>query len=64
MKYGSAYVIANSSFGWWAAYLKKDKNARVFAPSPWFANLPEPCDLFPPEWILTPSDFKTIELER
>lgn len=64
MKYGSAYVIANSSFGWWAAYLKKDKTAKVFAPSPWFANLPEPRDLFPPEWVLIPSQFKTSELER
>ncbi len=64
MKYGSAYVIANSSFGWWAAYLKKEKTAKVFAPSPWFANLPEPRDLFPPEWVLIPSDFKSIELER
>ncbi len=64
MKYGSAYVIANSSFGWWAAYLRKEKTAKVFAPSPWFANLPEPRDLFPPEWVLIPSDFKTIELER
>lgn len=64
MKYGSAYVIANSSFGWWAAYLKKDKTAKVFAPSPWFANLPQPRDLFPPEWVLIPSHFKTIELER
>jgi hypothetical protein len=64
MKYGSAYVIANSSFGWWAAYLKKDKSAKVFAPSPWFANLPEPRDLFPPEWALIPSHFKPIELER
>ena len=64
MKYGSAYVIANSSFGWWAAYLKKDKTAKVFAPSPWFANLSEPRDLFPPEWVLIPSHFRTIELER
>lgn len=44
------YVIANSSFSWWAAFLSESTNARVVAPSPWFTGLPEPTDLIPFNW--------------
>ncbi len=50
MRYGSAYVIANSSFSWWAAYLSRTKNAPVIAPKPWFIGLPEPESLIPTSW--------------
>jgi hypothetical protein len=45
------YVIANSSFSWWAAYLSECENAIVVAPSPWFTGLPEPTDLIPSNWV-------------
>lgn len=44
------FVIANSTFSWWAAYLRNDKNSPVFAPDPWFTGLPEPANLIPNEW--------------
>lgn len=31
-------VIPNSSFSWWAAWLKLDPSGETFAPSPWFNN--------------------------
>jgi hypothetical protein len=44
------FVIANSTFSWWAAYLRNEINSPVLAPEPWFAGLPEPADLIPVEW--------------
>jgi hypothetical protein len=44
------FVIANSTFSWWAAYLREDKEGVVVAPTPWFSGLSEPTDLIPPEW--------------
>jgi hypothetical protein len=44
------FVIANSTFSWWAAYLRNEINSPVLAPKPWFAGLPEPADLIPAEW--------------
>ena len=51
MRLGSAYVIANSSFSWWAAYLARINGALVVAPEPWFIGLPEPVELIPPAWL-------------
>ena len=44
------FVIGNSTFSWWAAYLRNEINSPVLAPKPWFAGLPEPADLIPAEW--------------
>lgn len=32
-----SFVISNSSFGWWAAWLSTSPNKTIVAPSPWFA---------------------------
>ena len=48
------FIIANSSFSWWAAYLGQNTDKRVVAPLLWFnpsvGNNTK--DLFPPEWEL------------
>jgi len=50
LRHGSGYVIANSSFSWWGAFLSYEENVKVIAPYPWFKNLDSPLDLIPPSW--------------
>ncbi len=44
------YVISNSTFGWWGAYLSRHGNPIVYAPAPWFRQLEEPIGLIPENW--------------
>ena len=57
MRYGSAYVIGNSSFAWWAAKLSYKPNAIVICPSPWFKRIKEPRLLIPPNWLRRDAKF-------
>ena len=50
MRLGHGYVMANSSFSWWAARLSHSKSPLVIAPKPWFKSQAEPKDLIPKEW--------------
>ena len=52
MRHGKGYVIANSTFSWWAAFLSYTANPAVIAPNPWFRFLDGPKDLIPPNWYL------------
>jgi hypothetical protein len=54
MRHGRGYVIANSTFSWWAATLSYTLNPAVIAPEPWFKFLDSPKDLIPSNWYLSP----------
>lgn len=48
----SNFIIANSSFSWWGAYLSQDPNKFVIAPNKWFETNIDTSDLIPKEWRL------------
>ena len=50
MTQGMDFVLANSSFSWWAARMSIHADAQVHYPQPWFANLDDPYKLAPAEW--------------
>jgi hypothetical protein len=50
MRLGHGYVVANSSFSWWGAFLSFSSTAEVVAPKPWFKGMEDPKDLIPPSW--------------
>jgi len=50
MRYGKAFVISNSTFGWWGAFLNYDNCDKITCPEPWFKDQSEPRELIPPNW--------------
>jgi hypothetical protein len=51
MRFGNGYVIANSTFSWWGAFLSVNSNAPVYFPDPWFKSTHSPENLTPSHWI-------------
>ena len=47
------FIIPNSTWGWWAAFLSESPDKTVIAPSPWLNDVArEFADLLPSDWIL------------
>ena len=50
MRLGHAYVLSNSTFSWWGAFLSKSISPTVIYPSKWFLTHDAPLDLIPNDW--------------
>jgi hypothetical protein len=53
------FVISNSSFSWWGAYLSRNKNKIVVAPQTWFGpKCPhEWANIYCKDWIILPTNY-------
>jgi hypothetical protein len=53
MTLAAHFVIPNSTFGWWAAWLSRNPEKTVVAPKRWFEDKRvDSTDLCPPDWLL------------
>jgi len=50
MRLGRCYIIGNSTFSWWGAFLSHSSNPTTIAPNPWFVKEEDPSDLIPLGW--------------
>lgn len=50
MKMGDGYVLSNSTYSWWGAFLSYKNPVTTLIPSKWYRNTPEPLDLIPKSW--------------
>lgn len=52
MRFGHGYVIGNSTYSWWAAFLSYSVTPDIVAPDPWFIGMDSPHRLIPDNWTL------------
>ncbi len=56
MRLGYAYILSNSTFSWWGAFLSRTETPIVHIPSRWYHTGKSPALIYPEEW-------KLIEIE-
>lgn len=57
MSFGESYIIANSTFSWWGAYLSVG-SPRVCYPESWLKGIPHREDLFPKNWTPVAGEYE------
>jgi hypothetical protein len=55
MTYCNDFIISNSTFSWWGAYLNRKSNGVVVCPEKWFKGAEDPFQICPPNWVRIPS---------
>ena len=50
MSQGTGFIIANSTFSWWAAFLSNAIPENIVSPTPWFKYSDEPLAIVPIGW--------------
>lgn len=55
MTHCNDFIISNSTFSWWGAYLSKNPNGVVYCPEKWFIGANDPEFICPPHWVRVPS---------
>ena len=50
MRYGDGFVLSNSTFSWWGAFLSYKEAPRIYVPEPWFKSAANPFNMIPEEW--------------
>jgi hypothetical protein len=50
MRFGYGYVLSNSTFGWWGAFLSENGGESVITPNPWFRYANDPDQIIPLKW--------------
>jgi hypothetical protein len=58
MTLGKGFILSNSTFGWWGAFLSRTENANVVVPNKWFKGIRDPIDLCPDTWIRSKAFFE------
>lgn len=54
MRHGTSYILSNSTFGWWGAFLSHQEFPIVVTPNPWFRAGNSPKNLIPKSWTQIP----------
>lgn len=49
---GHYFVLSNSTFSWWGAFLSSDQTKEVVAPKYWYADKRSPKYIYPDSWTL------------
>jgi hypothetical protein len=57
MSLGSTFIVANSTFSWWAAQLSRN-GSQVYYPHNWFKNIRVDVKLFPRHWVAIDNGFE------
>lgn len=51
MSYCNDFIISNSTFSWWGAFLNKHNSKTIVCPKIWFEKMKDPVNICPNSWI-------------